>query len=79
MSMTSLAILEVLLYGPTGQFPTKHRESCLTCFGEGLCHFSGVRDGNQAFSFLISFRHVDSIFARGFLFDYRFSFRYALR
>jgi hypothetical protein len=66
MNMTSLAILEALLFGPTGQFPTKHRESCLTCFGEGLCHFSGVLDGNQAFSFLISFRHVDSIFARGF-------------
>jgi hypothetical protein len=66
MNTTSLAILEGFLFGPIGQFLIKHRVSCLTCFGEGLCHFSGVRDGNQAFSFLTSFRNVDSIFARGF-------------
>jgi hypothetical protein len=76
---TLLGIFGVVTCDPTVRLNFLHRLSSLICFGEGLCHFSDVRAGNQTFSFPISFRHVDSIFGRGFLFDYKFLCRCALQ
>lgn len=76
---TSLEIFDDVISNPPTRLVFSHHLSSLICYGEKLCHFSDVQARNQAFSFPISFRHVDSIFGRGFLFDYKFLCRCVLQ